>query len=448
MAQHDYVIANDTAAQVRADINNALAAIVSQNSGATEPSTTYAYQFWYDTANNILKMRNSADDAWISTFEFDQTGDLVDDLTITDMTISNSLTNTLIRTKPGYIENVGIFLSGGVITLKGYDGTSWSASNPGYICGQSSANPGQLVLHTLTSDVTLTDSDVDGNLFGFPTGVALDFDVEFSIKLVADDSDANPLFFITRDHQSTVAPAEANIGASDDLVADAIGDYFCFTTLTEGSYDGNAATQVGKFRGTMNASDEWAFTALDEEKDGVGIKYPKKLEWELISIAEASASASLDFDLPEDYDEFMFRFEAIQPATDGASLRANFYEGGSGGTIVNDYGRCGLRVNSAGVASGYDTFESAINVAQDIGNVLSEAVTGYALVYGCNLVSVRGKMQIRTYHNDPDFKQTVSERYDYIGGEHDSYDFITFFMDSGNITSGRIGLYGRRYYIA
>lgn len=80
MAEHDYVIANDTAAQVRADINNALSAIVSNNSKSSEPSTTFAYMWWYDTTTNILKIRNSADDAWISVANFDQTNDQVDKL--------------------------------------------------------------------------------------------------------------------------------------------------------------------------------------------------------------------------------------------------------------------------------------------------------------------------------------------------------------------------------
>jgi len=75
MAQHDYVIANDTAANVRADINSALAAIVSNNSGATAPATTYANQWWYDTANNILKLRTESDDAWMSVAYLDDTGD-------------------------------------------------------------------------------------------------------------------------------------------------------------------------------------------------------------------------------------------------------------------------------------------------------------------------------------------------------------------------------------
>jgi len=67
MATHDYNIANQTGADFRADLNNALLAIVSNNSNATAPSTTYAYQLWVDTANNVLKLRNSANSDWITT---------------------------------------------------------------------------------------------------------------------------------------------------------------------------------------------------------------------------------------------------------------------------------------------------------------------------------------------------------------------------------------------
>ena len=73
MAQHDYVIANGTGAAVRSDLNNALAAIVSQNSGATEPATMYAYQWWADTTTGLLKLRNGANNAWITLRELDGT---------------------------------------------------------------------------------------------------------------------------------------------------------------------------------------------------------------------------------------------------------------------------------------------------------------------------------------------------------------------------------------
>ena len=75
MAQHDYTIANQTFPATRTDLNNALSAIVSTNSGATAPTSTYAYQLWYDTGNDELKMRNANDDAWITLFLFDQVAD-------------------------------------------------------------------------------------------------------------------------------------------------------------------------------------------------------------------------------------------------------------------------------------------------------------------------------------------------------------------------------------
>ena len=74
MAQHDYNIANQTGANFRADLNNALSAISSNNSGSSEPSTMYAYEWWIDTTNDVLKLRNSANNAWI-TMPFSITAD-------------------------------------------------------------------------------------------------------------------------------------------------------------------------------------------------------------------------------------------------------------------------------------------------------------------------------------------------------------------------------------
>lgn len=73
MATHDYVISNGTGSAVRSDINGALAAIVSQNSNASAPATTYAYMSWADTSAGVMKMRNGANSAWISLYELDGT---------------------------------------------------------------------------------------------------------------------------------------------------------------------------------------------------------------------------------------------------------------------------------------------------------------------------------------------------------------------------------------
>lgn len=72
MATHDYVIDNQTAPSFRTDVNSALLAVVTQNSSATAPSTTYADMFWYDSANNQLKKRSEANSAWVTLGTIDE----------------------------------------------------------------------------------------------------------------------------------------------------------------------------------------------------------------------------------------------------------------------------------------------------------------------------------------------------------------------------------------
>ena len=72
MSQHDYNIANAGGAAVRADINNLAGAILSQNSGASEPSTKLAYMLWADTTNGLMKQRDSANATWITMWTLGQ----------------------------------------------------------------------------------------------------------------------------------------------------------------------------------------------------------------------------------------------------------------------------------------------------------------------------------------------------------------------------------------
>ena len=65
MATHDYSIANGTGSAVRSDLNNALAAIASNNSNGTDPSTTFAYQWYEDTGDGKLFIRNAANNGWV-----------------------------------------------------------------------------------------------------------------------------------------------------------------------------------------------------------------------------------------------------------------------------------------------------------------------------------------------------------------------------------------------
>lgn len=77
MSQHDLTIANQGFPAFRSDLNSALQALGSLQSGTSAPSPTFANQMWYDTTNNILKIRNEDNDAWISILTLDQTSDLL-----------------------------------------------------------------------------------------------------------------------------------------------------------------------------------------------------------------------------------------------------------------------------------------------------------------------------------------------------------------------------------
>jgi hypothetical protein len=75
MSQNDFNLANQGFPSFRSDLNSALQALASNSAGTTAPSTTYAYQWWYDETNDILKIRNGDNDAWIDFATFNQTTD-------------------------------------------------------------------------------------------------------------------------------------------------------------------------------------------------------------------------------------------------------------------------------------------------------------------------------------------------------------------------------------
>lgn len=64
MSQHDYNLANGGGAAVRGDLNNALSAILSSNSGPSAPTVTAPFMLWFDTTAGKLKMRDAADASW------------------------------------------------------------------------------------------------------------------------------------------------------------------------------------------------------------------------------------------------------------------------------------------------------------------------------------------------------------------------------------------------
>jgi len=147
MATHDYVLDNATGANFRSDLNNALAAIVSNNSSSSEPSTKYAYQWWADTNDGVLKIRNSANDGWVTLLQLDGT------LTLEDGT--NSAPALGFRDDL----NTGIFSSAADtldVTCGGTTRGSFSSSGL--------TVTGNVTATTFVGNIDAVDGDFDGTL--------------------------------------------------------------------------------------------------------------------------------------------------------------------------------------------------------------------------------------------------------------------------------------------
>ena len=95
MAQHDYVISNQSFPNTRSDINNVLSAINSSNSGTSRPSSAVAGTIWLDTTNSgsnslTLKFYDGSDD--ISLAEINTSANTVNWLD-SSVTVTTELLN-------------------------------------------------------------------------------------------------------------------------------------------------------------------------------------------------------------------------------------------------------------------------------------------------------------------------------------------------------------------
>ena len=141
----DYALANQSGANFRSELNTILAAIVSQNSGSTAPTTTYAFQWWIDTGVTpaLLKLRNAANSAWI---------------TVGDVTAANLGLLTSATAASTYLA-----LAGGTVTGNLEIGTTGSLTFEG---ATANAFETTLAVTDPTADRTITLPDADLTVAG------------------------------------------------------------------------------------------------------------------------------------------------------------------------------------------------------------------------------------------------------------------------------------------
>jgi len=199
MSQHDFNIANQSFPATRTDLNNALAALASNSSGDTEPGTTYANQWWYETDTNILKLRNEANSGWIEIATIDETSGNVLSITTQGLTIGATAltaTGTEINQLSAITRGSIIYgnasgatarlAAGGASTVLTSDGTdiSWAAAGGG-------GGTELITSVTASNDATISFTQFDSTKydyykFVFVNMVSATADQQFKLRTSSD----------------------------------------------------------------------------------------------------------------------------------------------------------------------------------------------------------------------------------------------------------------------
>ena len=265
MATHDYVLDNATGANFRSDLNNALAAIVSNNSSSSEPSTKYAYQWWADTNDGVLKIRNSSNDGWVTLLQLDGT------LTLEDGT--NSAPALGFRDDL----NTGIFSSAADtldITCGGTTRGSFSSSGL--------TVTGNVTATTFVGNVDAVDGDFDGTLEADAitvAGVALATVIAGTTVTTATNANHISVADNESTNENNLIPFIEDASATGNVGLESDGDFTynpstgtVTATVFVGAFTGNVTGNTSGSSGSCTGNAATA-TALETARNIGGVSF-------------------------------------------------------------------------------------------------------------------------------------------------------------------------------
>ena len=196
--------------------------------------------------------------------------------------LDNAYIYALGSNTPGFMSNLGITLSAGVLTITDAQGDALSTSNPGYITVPSTT-AGQFVILKVTSPYSFTDDTGLSDLtnFGFGITEAADWaqDVPFFLYVInkgntdLDGANGSSVFALARTPTMATSPSSANnIGDTDAIsVTDDKTSILIMASVTEANYTSLPAQLAGGIRMQWSTTtDDWTVQTLGN-KDGLGL---------------------------------------------------------------------------------------------------------------------------------------------------------------------------------
>ena len=171
--------------------------------------------------------------------------------------------------------------------------------------------------------------------------------------------------------------------------------------------------------------------------------------WEYISSATASNSSSIDFTtFSTDYRDFQVVISSLRPATDEMRIYARFFTGTGGSQAIFDTAG---EYKYANIGQDNSTFtdndpgSDYMRISQTVGNDSSERANYEVIIYA---VHEDGYKMLRSWgvHAGHDTSRVAVDNWGGLAKlETTDVTGIRIYMQSGNITSGKFSLYGRKH---
>ena len=251
MSQNDLSIANQGFASFRSDLNSALQALGSTNSGTSAPSTTYANQLFYDTTNNILKIRNEDNDAFISLFTLDQSNDNIESLTVNGVLTADSLVaNGGVTIDNITIDGTEIDLSSGDLSLD-VAGDIILDADGGDVAFRDGGT-GHLQISNVSNDAKILSLQTDKDIIfsGIDGGSEIEaMRIDMSAGGFVGINTSTPDDILEVKGKTNTTTRQVKIVDSSDATATHIGQFSNISYFTNNTfYNGSACTDTNRVK--------------------------------------------------------------------------------------------------------------------------------------------------------------------------------------------------------